>query len=158
MSERSSVAKSRVPSARLAAGKRALLVSIQPKYVDLILSGAKRVELRRRFDAGAAGCPMLIYATLPVGAVVGWTTVQTVQHLPLEELWSKVGDFAAVNRADFLSYFSGLTHGYGLELGSVERYRSQVSLSELRYIHSVSPPQSYRYLEIGHSLAHHERN
>lgn len=158
MSVRSSAALTRTFSADQLADKRALLVSIHPKYVDLILNGAKRVELRRRFDPGAAGSEMLIYATLPVGAVVGRTTVQTVQQLPIEELWARFGDFAAVKRADFLSYFGGLTHGYGLELGGVEEFRAQVPLSELREIHKVSPPQSYRYLNPGHSLAAHERN
>lgn len=159
MSGRSSVGLSPALSAdETLSGKRSLLVSIHPKYVDLIFSGAKRVELRRRFDPGAAGCSMLIYATLPVGAVVGRTIVHNVQYLPIEELWEKVGDYAAIKRVEFLSYFGGLTHGYGLELSGVKRYQSAVSLAELRHLHSVSPPQSYRYLDPGHSLAHHERN
>lgn len=158
MSKQSSAAKPYTAPAAQPAGERSLLVSIHPKYVDLIFSGAKRVELRRRFDPGAAGRSMLIYATLPIGAVVGSTTVENVHHLTIEELWSKVGEFAAVNRADFFSYFGGLTHGYGLELGSIDRYHSQISLADLRDVHGVSPPQSYRYLESGHSLAQHERN
>lgn len=139
-------------------GPRYLLLSIHPQYAELILSGTKRVELRRRIDAKITGCQMLIYATLPVGAVVGRAVVSSVRHLPIPELWSEFGSSAAVPRADFFSYYSGLTHGYAVELSSVHRYFSPVPLGDLRRIHGVSPPQSYRFLDPEHSLAHHERN
>ena len=107
-------------------GHRYLLLSIHPQYAELILSGAKRVELRRRMDTKIAGCQMLIYATLPVGAVIGRAVVDRVRLLPIQELWSEFGSSSAVPHADFFSYYSGLTHGYAVELGGVSRYRSPV--------------------------------
>lgn len=140
------------------AGQRYLLLSIHPQYAELILSGAKRVELRRRIDAKIAGCNMLIYATLPVGAVVGRAVIDGVCRLPIHQLWAEFGSSAAVPREDFFSYYSGLTHGYAVELSRVYSYRSPIALADLRRIHGMSPPQSYRFLDPGHSLAHHERD
>ena len=50
-------------------GGRAILLSIKPKYSDLILSGEKRVEFRRTWAADEVGL-IAIYASSPIQRIV----------------------------------------------------------------------------------------
>lgn len=65
---------------------RTALLSIRPVFADQILAGTKRVEFRRvRFARMVVS--VAIYATQPVGAVVGWFTVRRLVTGTPYELW-----------------------------------------------------------------------
>jgi predicted transcriptional regulator len=54
------------------------LLSIRPEYAEAILNGTKRVEFRRtRFSRDVSF--IVIYATQPVGKVVGWFEVDGIE-------------------------------------------------------------------------------
>ena len=46
------------------------IISLKPRYVELILSGKKTVELRNRVVRMDPGTVIWIYATRPVGGIV----------------------------------------------------------------------------------------
>ncbi len=52
-----------------------ILISLEPRHAENILAGLKRVELRRRTMNVSPGCTVWIYAKLPVGSIVGRTTL-----------------------------------------------------------------------------------
>ena len=83
-----------------------ILISIYPEYAKAIFRGEKTVELRRRIPGLRSGTKMWIYATKPVGAILGFATVADVTKGPPGIMWKIFGDRAAVGREKFDSYFS----------------------------------------------------
>ena len=136
-----------------------MLLSVKPKYASKILNGNKTVELRRQFGQRAReGSTVLIYASQPVGCIVGSAALTNVRRLPLRQLWCDHGDDASISETDFNTYFAGQTHGYALVLGSPRVYESAIRASDLREEFGIVPPQSYRYLTLEHHrLLNHER-
>lgn len=66
----------------------AILISIQPEYAEKILSGEKTFEFRRRTAQRPVGL-MVIYASAPISAVVGYAQVDDILSLPLTKLWKR---------------------------------------------------------------------
>src|SRR6266700_1632925 len=120
--------------------KSMLLLSIRPKYVDAILSGAKRVELRRRrpqINCGRA----LIYATAPQMALVASFQVASVIRAPLALLWQSVCSVAGVSRREFNAYFDGLQSGVAIQIADLTTFRP-IPLDDLRAaLNGFHPPQ-----------------
>jgi predicted transcriptional regulator len=123
-----------------------LLLSIHPKYADAILSGAKRVELRRRRPRINAG-PALIYASSPRMHLIASFWVESIVRAPLRMLWQLVRDAAGVTRAEFNAYFKGLESGVAIRISNVVPLHEPIPLDELRAIWpGFHPPQGFRYL------------
>lgn len=128
--------------------KSTLLLSIRPRFAEGILAGVKRVELRRRLPRVGPQDTVLIYATVPTMAVIGFFVVEGLVRLPLGPLWRRVRDIAGVTRAEYLDYFDGLTEGVGIFIGEIQRFSRPLSLAELRLLWpGFQPPQGFRYLD-----------
>ena len=112
--------------------KSTLLLSIHPRFADGILAGVKRVELHRRLPRIRTDDAVVIYATVPTSAVVGFFTVEGLERLPLGPLWRRVRDVAGVTRAEYLDYFAGLAEGVGIFVGEAERFRRPLPLRARR--------------------------
>jgi len=138
---------------------RTLLVSIHSHYAELILDGVKQVELRRRFDIGATGSRLLIYATLPTAAVVGHARIERIECLNVLEIWQKYGAAASIGEDAFSKYFDGVETGCVLFLEKAKRFSKPVPLAEMRLHHRITPPQSYVFLkdEVHRALIEHEQ-
>ena len=123
-----------------------LLLSIHPRYVDLILAGDKTVELRRRRPRIKSG-PALIYATAPRMELVAAFHIERVIVGPLGMLWKSVQDRVGVSRAEFNRYYQGLAAGVGIEIANVREF-GPYSLDELRTAwEGFHPPQGFRYVD-----------
>jgi len=124
-----------------------LLLSIHPRFAEAIFAGNKKVELRRRVPKLEAGDTVVVYATVPTAAIVGTFTVQRLQAASLGDLWQRTRDVAAISNSEFRQYFSGLEKGVGIWISKATRYRTSVSLEDLRVsIDGFHPPQGFRYL------------
>ncbi|MCX4247512.1 ASCH domain-containing protein [Paraliomyxa miuraensis] len=121
-----------------------ILISIKPKYLDLILSGRKTVELRKRSTKIRPGTRLLLYASSPRCAVIGEAHVSFREELPLEELWAKHGAAAAIGRDELDAYYASADAGVVLGLVDVHHYPVELPLRSLRAVHDgFRPPQSY---------------
>lgn len=117
------------------------IISIRPRFADAILAGEKTVELRRRIPALELGTRLWIYSTMPVGAVVGTTTVCSILREHPDDLWAKVRDFAGLQRPEFDEYFEGAPQAVAIFLTEPQRVQS-VSIEQLREIRTgFHPPQ-----------------
>lgn len=124
------------------------VLSIRPEYATKIISGEKKVELRRRFPSGVVtGSVAYIYATAPIQSILGWATIENVQTLSIEEIWQKYEKVACIKREDFISYYNGLQTGCVLELSDVIALREPFGLEDLRSHFNFVPPQSYCYAD-----------
>lgn len=124
---------------------RDLWLSVHPRWASAILSGSKTVELRRRAPQLEPRSRALVYATTPVKAVLGYSVVQQIVSLPLDELWRVHGSGSGVSKGEFDRYFSGLESGVGIVLGEAAWLDRAVPLSELRDRGEL-PAQGWRYL------------
>lgn len=121
-----------------------ILISIKPKYLDLILSGHKTVELRKRSTKVPSGTRLLLYASSPRCAVVGEARVSFREELTIEALWAKHGAAAGVDRDELDAYYAGADGGVVLGLTDVRTYPADLSLNALRAVREgFRPPQSY---------------
>jgi predicted transcriptional regulator len=124
---------------------RAVLISIKPKYADLILAGTKTVELRRSWPSEHIGV-MVIYSSAPIQKLVGIVHIAKVHHSDLEELW-KVADACGggVTYEELAEYFTGKKKAYGIMLKNVKIAKSGVDPKEI--FPNFVPPQSFQYLD-----------
>jgi predicted transcriptional regulator len=117
------------------------IISIRPKFAEAIVSGQKTMELRRRIPSIGVGTRLWIYATKPVGAVIGSATLdRIIRGLP-QQVWSEGGDQAGVDREAYDVYFDGAPEAIGLVLKDIRRGQP-VSIEKLRAIRAgFHPPQ-----------------
>ena len=128
-----------------------IFVSIHPQYAEKILDGIKTIELRRRFPSlnGFSG-RLLIYSTTPVQSVIGYAEIEDVHYRTVNDLWLEFRKEAQIKKSDFLDYFTGTTHGYGIELKNPKRFTEPLSIDYLKENYGMIAPQSYRYLKEEH--------
>lgn len=125
----------------------AMLLSIRPVYVEQILGGTKTVELRRVCPKVSVGQVVLVYASSPTKAIVGWCTVGSLDCGVPDELWPKVRLHAGVTRREYCEYFAGATVAAGIGLKSVRRFAIGLTLQAIQsQWPAFRVPQSYRYL------------
>lgn len=123
----------------------ALLISIKPTYATSILLGEKTIELRRTKPSLALGSTVVIYASSPTMAVVGWATLSDVIEASPDYLWRKHGPATGIDRRDYRSYFDGASRAFGLRLSAPVPMDAPLPLDRLRDL-GMEPPQSWRYL------------
>jgi len=127
--------------------KRTLLLSIRPKFAEMIFNGSKRVELRRRRPRICAGDKVYVYMSSPVRALVGEFIVQRVLSSSVDDLWDIVRDCAGITQEHFEEYYSGTDLGCAIFVAESKRLPRPIELDDLRRIWSgFRPPQSYAYL------------
>ncbi len=139
---------------------REIVLSVHPEFSEWILSGAKTVELRRRFPRLPLGSAAIhFYATSPVKAVVGSAVVSEVIVAPVPEIWERFSRAARVGRSGFDAYFAGTDQGVAIRLADPRRLHPALGLPELRERFGFAPPQSFSYAspELSRALrAQHE--
>jgi predicted transcriptional regulator len=118
-------------------------MSIHPRYAEAIVSGRKRAEFRKRSLAADVDL-VLIYATAPISAIVGWFTVQETVKTTPEVIWQLLHDVGEICWADFSAYYSGYNEGVALLVGTAERLARPIALSEIKP--SPATPQSFSYV------------
>lgn len=123
---------------------RAVLLSIKPKYADLILAGSKTVELRRSWPSADIGM-MVLYSSAPIQRLVGLAHVSRVEERPLDSLWSLASENGAgVTYEELASYLQGKRTAFGIMIERVEIAQQQVDPKDL--FSDFIPPQSFSYL------------
>jgi predicted transcriptional regulator len=124
--------------------RRIALLSIHPRHADNILNGSKAVELRR-VPISDETSHVVIYATSPVCAVVGWFEVEGVDRASRSAIWETHGATTGVTRREFRRYFEGAAHAVAIRVRRPTRLATPVALDSIPGV--SRPPQSFQYLE-----------
>lgn len=124
--------------------RRVALLSIHPRHAEAILSGRKRVELRRT-PVSSDTTHVLIYATTPVKAVVGWFEVAGVDGDSRTGLWNTYRLVCGVTRHEFRTYFAGASRAYAIRVAAAHRFAVALPLDVLPGV--KRPPQSFQYVD-----------
>src|SRR5690348_15147082 len=123
---------------------RAVLLSIKPKYAELILAGTKRVELRRSWPSNDVGI-MVLYSSAPVQKLVGVAFVDRIEERDFANLW-KLADAsgAGVTYDELKSYVNGKKTAFGVMIDRAKTAEAQIDPKDL--FPNFTPPQSFVYL------------
>jgi predicted transcriptional regulator len=126
---------------------RAVLLSIKPKYVDLILAGTKRIELRRNWPSNDIGV-MVLYSSAPVQKLAGVAFIDRIEERDLESLWRLAdANGGGVTRDELEEYVKGKKRAFGVMIDRVRSAETQIDPNEL--FPAFTPPQSFLYLSPG---------
>jgi predicted transcriptional regulator len=121
-----------------------ILMPINPKYVNLILSGAKRVEYRKIKPKRNNIDKMIIYSTSPVSKVVGEVEVLNILVDKPDEIWKLTQNYSGVSKTFYDDYYKNKEFAVAFMLGNVTIYDKAKNLKDIgiNYI-----PQSFIYLD-----------
>jgi predicted transcriptional regulator len=121
-----------------------ILLSIKPEYAEKILEGTKKFEFRRRVHAHPNVKTVIIYATMPVGQVIGEFSIECIHSAPPTVIWDRTRFHSGITRNFYRRYFSGRKIAHAIEIRDVQRYREPQPLKN--FLPSGVAPQSYAYI------------
>jgi predicted transcriptional regulator len=125
---------------------KVLLLSIKPHFVQKILDGEKRVELRKARPRLNPGDYILIYESAPAKILRGWFEIQNIVCEKPSLLWPKVKKDSGLTKREFDLYYENSSFGVGIFIK--DKRTTALPLHEVRQKWSnFRPPQSFHYLK-----------
>ena len=125
---------------------RAILLSIQPRFSELIKNGTKHVEIRRTWPVTTV-TSVVIYESAPTQKIVAMAIVSCVVQKALRPLWEHSrGMGPGLTRDEFMEYLDGKSSGFAVTLTRVDVLEKPVSPAQI--IKDFVAPQSFRYLTV----------
>ncbi len=121
-----------------------ILLSIKPEFAEKIFQGEKRFEFRKNIFKRADISKVVVYATMPVGKVIGEFDIDGVIEGTPKTVWAETKSHAGITSSFFAEYFTGRQRAFAIKVGDTRRYENPLSLSDLA--EGLVAPQSYRYL------------
>ena len=120
-----------------------IIVSINPEYVEKILSGEKKFEYRTRVAKQQVDT-LIIYQTKPMMKVVAEVEIPGVLPASPEELWNQTKIQSGFTKSFFDEYFKDKQVAYAYKLGEVKVYERPKSLMDFGL---RMAPQSFTYVK-----------
>lgn len=121
-----------------------ILMSIKPQFVEKIRRGEKMFEFRRVLPRCQEVDTIIVYASKPVGKVVGEITIDDYLTFPVEEMWEFTKAESGLTREEFFRYFHDKKNAHAIAIESYRDYDQPIPLDVL--LPGRVPPQSYCYL------------
>lgn len=129
------------------------LISIKPKYVNRILSGAKTVEIRRRRVNLEKGTRLWIYSTLPEGKIgsVGW--IKSIEVSNSDDIWNKYSQQMGITYSEYCNYVCGAKEVSAINIENIKEVSPAPTLDSLRStIGKFYPPQFFSRINENNKL------
>ncbi|UCV28149.1 ASCH domain-containing protein [Ferribacterium limneticum] len=121
-----------------------VLLSIKPEYAEKILEGNKHYEFRKVIPKAPGVTTIVIYATKPVGKVVGEFDIDQFLSERPNDLWSITAEYSGITKRFFNEYFHGRNRAYAIKVKEARRYDEPLELGSV--LRSGVAPQSFCYL------------
>jgi len=122
-----------------------VLLSIKPKYVREILSGAKQYEFRKQIFKNESVKTVFIYSTAPEKKIVASFQLGEIVKNHPDYLWEQYCDVSGLSEHEFFEYFSDRDTGYAIRIEELEEFAEPVDPHDV--IDRFVAPQSFRYVE-----------
>ena len=119
------------------------LFSIKPHFVDLILKGKKKVELRKGFCNGKRGDKCFIYVTSPIKQIIGYFTIAYCINDTTANIWKRVNGIAGVNKQGFFEYYANNKEASAIFFDKLIFFKQPLDWEKLNERFKLMPPQSY---------------
>ncbi len=121
-----------------------ILMSINPEYVDEILSGRKKYEYRKIKAKRNNIDKMIIYSTYPIMKVVAEVVIKNIIEETPDALWEMTKHKSGITKEFYNSYYKDRKTAIAYELGEIKKYDIPKSLNEIGIDYV---PQSFVYLD-----------
>lgn len=123
-----------------------LFIAVKPEYAKKLITGQKDIELRKTKPKVQSGDYVIIYASAPAKAVLGFGIVKKIIECAPQEMWKQYSERLGINYDGFLSYYQNSDKSIGIEFERIKAI-PPISLAELRRVDpNFHPPQIYRYI------------
>lgn len=121
-----------------------VLLSIRPQFVKEIFNGNKKFEYRKAIFKNKDIKTIVVYATLPVGKIVGEFEIDSILMEHPSSIWEKTKDYAGISLEYYNEYFDGREKAYAIKIKSVHMYENPIC----PYANNDNfiAPQSFKYI------------
>ena len=127
--------------------KLSVLISIKQRYVESILSGLKRAEIRRIFPNNPDVSRVYVYVPTPKRHVVGYFDITSIERCSIDQLWKMSGHLSALTKTEFFHYLHSKETGISIHFEDFKTLQYKPSLFDLRKQYpKFHPPQSFMYV------------
>jgi predicted transcriptional regulator len=123
----------------------AVLLSIKPKYVELIKAGFKKYEFRKKVFK-KIGSRIFIYSSSPVKKIIGFFEAPVIYEDRPIHIWNRFGDYSGLSESEFFRYFKGRKKGYAIEIRNLTVFKNP--LDPLERFKTFKAPQSFYYFNL----------
>ncbi|MBL7815635.1 MAG: ASCH domain-containing protein [Saprospiraceae bacterium] len=120
------------------------LLSIKPRFVEKIFNGEKKFEYRKVVFARKNIKIVVVYATMPVGKIVGEFSIEEILESTPSEIWAKTKDFSGVEKSFYDDYFEGRTKAFAIKIKDAVLYDIPINPYETE--NKFTAPQSFSYI------------
>lgn len=122
-----------------------LLMSIKPRFAEAIMSGQKKVEVRRRFSQKWEGATVGVYSTRPQACLLGRVLISKVVRSTPGVIWKEYGAAMGCSHEEYLGYLGESKEAVAIVIDEPRPFLSPVPMSQIEYWlkDSPVPPQSY---------------
>jgi predicted transcriptional regulator len=120
-----------------------VLLSIKPRFAELIFNGSKKYEFRKAMFKKEGITTVVVYSSSPMQKVIGEFEIERILTDDLASLWAQTKDAAGIEEDYFYSYFGERQQGFALKIKSTKKYKTPLNLKEH---FNLTPPQSFLYL------------
>lgn len=98
-----------------------VLLSVKPKYANMILNGTKQYEFRKsNIKRINEVNKVYIYSTSPVKKVIGTFKVSDVLIDRPEKLWERCNGSSGMSKKEFFNYFAEKEIGYAFKIENIK--------------------------------------
>lgn len=122
-----------------------VLLSIKPQYVKEIFSGKKKYEYRRNVFKRGDVDTVIVYATKPIGKVVGEFKIDKIIKEDPITLWEQTKNYSGILKEDYMEYFREKQNAFAIEIKSTKVYEQPLNLEDINPKIKYAP-QSFMYV------------
>lgn len=121
-----------------------VLLSIKPQFVKEIFNGNKKFEYRKAIFKNENIKTIVVYATMPIGKIVGEFEIDTILMAHPSDIWQKTKKHSGITEEFYDEYFSGRDMAYAIKIKSLNEYREPIC----PYTNNANftAPQSFKYI------------
>ena len=116
---------------------------MKPEFAFKIFNGSKRFEFRRSIFKNRDIKKVVVYASSPVGKIIGEFEIEDILHDELPILLSKTKKHSGTSEENLKKYFSNKSKGYAIQIKNAELYDEPKPLDSLGI---STAPQSFMYV------------
>lgn len=120
-----------------------ILISINPKYVEKILSGTKKYEYRKVLPKKNIN-KIIIYSTSPIKKVVAEVEILDILIDKKDKIWELTKNNSGIDKKFYDEYYKNKEVAVAYKLGKVTKYKKEKDLAEYNINYY---PQSFVYLD-----------
>ena len=126
---------------------RPILISIKPKYVELIKNKRKSVEIRKKIlKQVSKGLKVYIYESSPSKMIVGYFFIDKILCGNPKKLWETLGLKIAISKQEFNKYCHNRETIFGIYINHLHLFNKGIDIKYLKEkINNWYPPQNMCY-------------